>query len=55
MTPALTCQACNTAKPEAKVRWRSFDMDLPAVRLCQYCSVLLVTDPDLLEEARRVL
>jgi hypothetical protein len=32
-TPALplACQACGTARPEDKVRWRSLDMDLPAL------------------------
>lgn len=46
----LTCQTCNTAKPEHKVRWRSFDLDLPALRLCQICAVLLWTDPAMLKE-----
>jgi hypothetical protein len=46
----LTCQTCGNAKPEAKVRWRSFDLDLPALRLCTICTHLLGTDPAMLKE-----
>lgn len=51
--PTISCSACGTDKPEAKVRWHSFDMDLPAVRLCQICAVLLMTNPDLIQEAMK--
>lgn len=43
------CQACNATKPEAKVRWRSMDLDLPAVRLCTVCAHLIRTNPEMFE------
>lgn len=46
----LRCQTCNTTKPEAKVRWRSMDLDLPAVRLCTVCAHLLMMSPEMREE-----
>lgn len=47
--PSLACQGCNTTKPEKKVRWRSFDMDLPAVRMCVTCTHLIWTNPETFE------
>lgn len=47
---SVTCSNCSTTE---NVATYSYDLDLPKIRLCRVCSVLIVTDPELFEELGR--
>jgi hypothetical protein len=54
-TSPLACSNCLTTKPEEKVGWRSWDLDLSSLLLCALCAYVLTAQPDMFKnlEGRR--
>lgn len=53
MSEDTACSNCGTDKPEHRVELRSFDMDLPPIRLCVICTHLIWTDPETFKAMRK--